>query len=415
MNPMTRSVLLIVTGSIAAYKSLDVTRRLKERGLNVTCLLTKGGAEFVTLLSLASLSGNPVYSDLFSLKDETEMGHIRLSREADLIAVVPASADIIAKMAAGIADDLATATLLASDKPVLIAPAMNERMWEHPATKRNLAQLAGDGVHIIAPDAGALACGEVGQGRLAEVDTIVESIAGRLGGNGKLKGLSALVTSGPTFESIDPVRFIGNRSSGKQGHAVAAALAEAGAAVTLVSGPTFEPDPARVKIIRVESAEQMLAACRQVLPADIAVCAAAVSDWRAKKALDHKIKKRANNTPPEIELAFNPDILHMLATLESRRPRLVVGFAAETESVVRNATAKRKAKGCDWIIANDVSGGKVFGAENTHAFLITGKGIEEWKALSKRELAGRLVEKIILFFNPKESLTLSSPRRRGSI
>jgi phosphopantothenoylcysteine decarboxylase/phosphopantothenate--cysteine ligase len=393
---MPKSILLIVTGSIAAYKSLDVIRRLRERDINVTCILTTGGAEFVTPLSLASLSGNPVYGDLFSLKDETEMGHIRLSREADLIAVVPASADILAKMAAGNADDL--------------APAMNERMWEHPATKRNLAQLIEDGVELIAPDAGALACGEVGQGRLAEVETIAAAIAARLKGGGKFSGLSALVTSGPTFESIDPVRFIGNRSSGKQGHAIAAALASKGVKVTLISGPVSEPDPQGVEVVHVESAEQMLAACKRALPADIAVCAAAVSDWRAKKPLDHKLKKRANASPPEIELAFNPDILATLAVPGKQRPRLVVGFAAETESVVKNATAKRKEKGCDWIVANDVSGGKVFGADATHAFFITPQAMEEWKNLSKRELAEKLVEKIMLFFDAGKTFTL--PRRK---
>jgi phosphopantothenoylcysteine decarboxylase/phosphopantothenate--cysteine ligase len=392
---VSKSVLLIVTGSIAAYKSLDVIRRLRERNVKVTCVLTKGGAEFVTPLSLASLSGNPVYGDLFSLKDETEMGHIRLSRAASLIAVVPASADIIAKMAAGNADDLATATLLASDKPIVIAPAMNERMWEHPATKRNIAQLKKDGIQFIAPDAGALACGEIGQGRLAGVDTIVSSIMERLGGEGRLKGLSALVTSGPTFEAIDPVRFIGNRSSGKQGHAIAAALADAGVSVTLIAGPTSQPDPQDVKIVRVETAEEMLAACKGALPADIAVCCAAVSDWRAKKPLDHKLKKRANDSPPEIELAFNPDVLATLATLKAKRPKLVIGFAAETESVVRNAAEKRTQKGCDWIVANDVSQGKVFGKDETHAFLITAKGSEEWQGISKAELAQKLVKKII--------------------
>jgi phosphopantothenoylcysteine decarboxylase/phosphopantothenate--cysteine ligase len=407
---MTRSVLLIITGSVAAYKSLDVIRRLRERGVNVTCVLTEGGAQFVTPLSLASLSGNPVYSDLFSLKDETEMGHIRLSREASLIAVIPASADIIAKMAAGIADDLATATLLAADKPVLVAPAMNERMWQHKATKRNLAQLVKDGVQVIDPDAGSLACGEVGQGRLADVDTLVAAILGKLdGGEGKLKGFSALVTSGPTFESIDPVRFIGNRSSGKQGHAIAAALAAAGAKVTLVAGPTMEPNPDGVSIVHVESAEQMLAACRDALPVDIAVCAAAVSDWRAEKALEHKIKKRANDTPPEIALAFNPDILQTIATHKGKRPRLVIGFAAETEAVLKNAALKRKEKGCDWIVANDVSGGKVFGADDTQAYLITGGVTEEWKDISKHELARKLVSKIEVFFG-KDKDGQHSPR-----
>ena len=408
---MTKSVLLIVSGSIAAYKSLDVVRRLRERGVSVTCVLTKGGAEFVTPLSLASLSGNAVYGELFSLKDEAEMGHIRLSREADLIAVVPASADILAKMVAGLTDDLATATLLASDKPVLIAPAMNAKMWEHPATKRNLAQLIKDGVQLIEPDAGSLACGEIGQGRLAEVDTIVNAIVAKLEGTaqGPLKGLRALVTSGPTFEAIDPVRFIGNRSSGKQGNAIAEALAHAGAQVTLITGPTAEPLPKHVKLVRVESADEMLAACKEALPADIAICAAAVSDWRARTPLEHKLKKRANDSPPEIALAFNPDILATLAGLKAKRPRLVIGFAAETEAVLKNASEKRKAKGCDWIVANDVSGGKVFGADETHAFLITEKPPEEWSNISKRELARKLISKIETFFG-KDNHGKNSPR-----
>jgi phosphopantothenoylcysteine decarboxylase/phosphopantothenate--cysteine ligase len=406
---MSKSVLLIVTGSIAAYKTLDVIRRLRERGVAVTCILTKGGAEFVTPLSLASLSGNPVYSDLFSLKDETEMGHIRLSRENDLVAVIPASADMIAKMVAGRADDLGSTTLLATDKPVLVAPAMNARMWEHPATQRNIAQLTQDGVHIIAPDSGSLACGEIGSGRLAEIDHIVADIMTRLEGEKPLKGLSALVTSGPTYEPIDPVRFIGNRSSGKQGHAIAAALANAGVNVTLISGPTHEPAPENVKLVRIQTAEEMLAACKSVLPVDVAICTAAVSDWRAKNPLDHKLKKRANQTPPEIELMFNPDILATLGNVKQKRPSLVIGFAAETENVKKNAEEKRKSKGCDWIVANDVSGGQVFGSDNTSALFITAQSSEAWTNISKQALATQLVEKIVKHFG-KESNGKNRPR-----
>ncbi len=405
---MKKSVLLIVTGSIAAYKSLDVIRRLRERGLNVNCILTRSGAEFITPLSIASLSGNPVYSELFSLKDETEMGHIRLSREADLIAVVPASADILAKMASGRTDDLATATLLASDKPILAAPAMNTKMWENPATRRNIAQLTKDGVIFVAPDAGELACGEIGEGKLASVEHIVEAICEHALGAQPLKGLSVLITSGPTFEPIDPVRFIGNRSSGKQGHAIASALADAGAKVTLVSGPTSEPAPQDVKVTRVETAEEMLAACTSQWPVDVVICSAAVSDWRAANPLDHKLKKRAGGSPPKIELAFNPDILQTLATRKEKRAKLVIGFAAETENVKKNAEEKRKAKSCDWIVANDVSGGKVFGADETSATILTAQGAEDWKNISKQELALRLTAKIVKHFG-------KSPATRASL
>jgi phosphopantothenoylcysteine decarboxylase/phosphopantothenate--cysteine ligase len=399
---MNKSLLLIITGSIAAYKSLDIIRRLREREVKVTCILTKGGAEFVTPLSLAALSGNPVYSDLFSLKDEAEMVHIRLSRESDAIAVIPASADIIAKMVAGITDDLATTTLLATDKPVIVAPAMNVQMWNHPATQRNIAQLRGDGVHIIEPDSGELACGEIGQGRLAKEEYILAGILQILYNEQPLKGLSTIVTSGPTYEAIDPVRFIGNRSSGKQGHAIAKALALAGANVTLITGPTSEPDPLNTKIIKIETAQQMLAACESTLPVDIAICCAAVSDWRAKEPLDHKLKKRANESPPDIELALNPDILLTISSFKQKRPKLVIGFAAETESLLKNATAKRKAKQCDWIIGNDASGGKIFGADATDAYFITAKDSEEWKNITKQELANRLVQKITHYFGKEK-------------
>lgn len=413
---MSKSVLIVVSGSIAAYKSLDVIRRLGEQGVSVTCVLSQGGAQFITPLSLASISGNPVYNDLFSLKDEAEMGHIRLSREHDLVAVVPASANIIASMVQGRSDDLATAVLLASNKPILVAPAMNTQMWNNPATQRNLAQLHKDGVEIIEPGVGMLACGETGQGRLAEVDIIVAAIMEKLGGKLPLKGMHALVTSGPTHEPIDPVRFIGNRSSGKQGHAIAASLAAAGAKVTLVTGPVSEPDPAGVKVVHVQTAEEMLAACTKTLPADVAICAAAVSDWRAAKTFSHKIKKRDNTTPPKIELSANPDILRSIAASGKNRPALVVGFAAETENVKKYATEKRLAKGCDWIVANNVANGAVFGQETTSVMLITQQATENWDNLSKRDVAAKLTERIIQFFthegsDGKRKHSKTSPRR----
>jgi phosphopantothenoylcysteine decarboxylase/phosphopantothenate--cysteine ligase len=398
---MRKSILLIITGSIAAYKTLDVIRRLREHGIKVTTILTKGGAEFVTPLSLASLSGEAVYSDLFSLKDEHEMGHIRLSRENNLIAVIPASADIIAKMATGRTDDLATATLLATDKPVIIAPAMNSKMWEHKATKRNVAQLCKDGIDIIEPENGDLACGEVGSGRLAEVETIVEQLLRKLLGERPLKGISAIVTSGPTHEPIDPVRFIANRSSGKQGIAIVKALEEAGATVTLITGPTSESIPDNVKTIQVETAEQMLAACKSSLPADIAICCAAVSDWRVKSPFQQKLKKRTNESPPALNLVSNPDILHTLSTLKQHRPKLVIGFAAETEKLKANAATKLKNKGCDWIIANDVSDDKVFGKDETSALFLSRKTSEDWRNISKQQLANQLVEKITEHFRKK--------------
>jgi len=405
---MKKSILLIISGSIAAYKSLDLIRRLRERDIDVRCILTKGGAQFITPLSVASLSGNPVYGELFSLKDEVEMGHIRLSREADLIVVAPASADLIAKMANGYADDLASATLLASDKPVLVAPAMNTQMWQHPATKRNIAQLKADGHKLIEPGAGTLACGEVGAGRMAEVEVIVETIichpalvAGSpsIGGGSRNKcgmtGITALVTSGPTYEAIDPVRFIGNRSSGKQGHAIALALAEAGADVTLISGPTALPDPCGVTTHRVTSADEMLKACESALPADIAICAAAVADWKPSQPSARKLKKIATGTVPELHLIENPDILAYISTHPTHRPKLVVGFAAETENVKENAAKKRKTKGCDWIVANDVSGDKAFNVDENEVMLLTAKSTENWPLLSKEKIAEKLVENIM--------------------
>jgi phosphopantothenoylcysteine decarboxylase/phosphopantothenate--cysteine ligase len=393
-----KRVLLIVAGGIAAYKCLELIRRLRERGAAVRCILTKGGAEFVTALSLAALSEDKVYTELFSLTDESEMGHIELSREADLLVVAPASADILAKMTQGIADDLATTALLATDKPVLVAPAMNVRMWHHAATQANLALLESRGVRRVGPGEGPMACGEFGLGRMAEPAEILAAIEGLLAADGPLKGRRAIVTSGPTHEPIDPVRYIGNRSSGRQGHAIAAALARHGAATILVSGPTAEPDPPGVEMRRVETAEEMLAACRSALPADVAVCAAAVADWRVAKPVDQKLKKNGGK-PPRLELALNPDILATLSDGSNLRPRLVVGFAAETENVVDNAVAKRKAKGCDWILANDVSPrtGTFGGAQNT-VHLISADGVEHWPTLSKGEVAERLALRIVQHF-----------------
>ncbi len=390
-----RRILLIISGGIAAYKSLELIRRLRERGAAVRCVLTSGGAQFVTPLSLAALSEDKVYTELFSLTDESEMGHIRLSREADLVVVAPASADLMARMAAGTADDLAATLLLATDKPVLIAPAMNTMMWQHPATQRNLGTLEADGILRVGPNAGDLACGEVGAGRMAEPAEILNAIADFFAQGARLAGVRALVTSGPTFEAIDPVRFIGNRSSGKQGHAIAAALASAGASVTLVSGPTAEADPAGAKVVRIQSAEEMLAACRDALPVDVAVCAAAVSDWRVREARAGKIKKEADATPPVLELVENPDILATLSKAGNERPRLVIGFAAETENVIDNAVAKRRRKGCDWMLANDVSAARaVFGGDSNEVHLVSEDGVESWPAGSKQAIARMLADRI---------------------
>lgn len=393
-----KRVLLIVSGGIAAYKSLDLIRRLRERGASARCVLTAGGAHFVTALSLAALSEDKVYTDLFSLTDESEMGHIRLSREADLLVVAPATADILAKMAHGQADDLATTALLATDKPVLVAPAMNVRMWNHAATQDNLRTLAARGVLRVGPVEGSMACGEYGPGRMAEPLDILAAIEGFFSDRSPLAGKRALVTSGPTHEPIDPVRYIANRASGKQGHAIAAALARAGAATTLVTGPTQESDPPGVSVVRIESAAEMLAACRAALPADVAVFAAAVSDWRAAKQSGQKIKK-GDGAPSHLHLAENPDILATLAAPGNTRPRLVIGFAAETERVVENAKAKLKKKGCDWIVANDVSPATgTFGGPNNTVHLVTGQGIEAWPPMSKTDVAARLVERIGLAF-----------------
>lgn len=391
-----KRILLIVAGGIAAVKVPDLIRRLRERQASVRCILTRGGAQFVTPLSLAALSGQHVYQDLFSLTDESEMGHIRLSREGDIVLVAPATADIMAKMAHGIADDLATTALLATDKPVMICPSMNVMMWTHPATQANLETLKARGVVVVGPGAGDLACGEVGDGRLAEVMDIVGALNRffqKQRGDGGLARFRALVTSGPTIEPIDPVRYIANRSSGKQGHAVAAALAELGAQVTLVSGPTAEADPDGVSVVKVETAAQMLKACRAALPADIAVCAAAVADWHVVDASKTKIKK--SGAPPRINLAPNPDILATLAQPGPQRPALVVGFAAEMGDVVEKAKVKRAEKNCDWIVANDVSPGSgTFGGDSNTVHLITAEGTQSWPTMKKREVAEKLADLI---------------------
>jgi len=394
-NLAGKRVLLIVPGGIAAFKIPEMIRLLRGRDCGVTCVLTRSGAEFVTPLTLQALTETKVYSDLFSLTDENEMGHIELSRSADLVVVAPATANILAKMAAGIGDDLATTLLLATDKLVLAAPAMNVRMWLHAATQANMALLASRGIQVVGPDEGAMACNEYGPGRMAEPPAIVAAIEGLLATAGSLAGRHAIVTSGPTHEPIDPVRYIANRSSGRQGHAIAAALAALGARVTLVSGPVGVPDPPGVTVRRIESAQQMLAACQAALPAEIAVCAAAVADWRVASAAGGKIKKVPGGAPPTLALVPNPDILATLSAPGPRRPALVVGFAAETDDLLANAQAKRVRKGCDWIVANDVSPatGIMGGAENT-VHLITAEGVEDWPRLAKDEVARRLAARI---------------------
>jgi phosphopantothenoylcysteine decarboxylase/phosphopantothenate--cysteine ligase len=394
-----KRILLVVAGGIAAFKSLDLIRRLRERGASVRCVLTEAGAKFVTPLSLQALTEDKVYSDMFSLTDESEMGHIQLSRDADLLVVAPATANILARMAAGMADDLAATVLLATDKPVLAAPAMNVRMWTHAATVANVETLKKRGVTFVGPNEGAMACNEFGPGRMSEPLEIVAAIEAALTSEKPLAGRRALVTSGPTREALDPVRYISNHSSGKQGHAIAYALAQLGADVTLVSGPVVVPDPAGVRIVRVDSADQMLAACLAAGAVDVAVCAAAVADWKAAKPATAKIKKKAGAQPPALELAPNPDILATLSKPGPKRPALVVGFAAETEDVVANAVEKRTRKGCDWIVANDVSPAKgTFGGERNTVHLISAKGVEDWPTLAKDEVALRLAGRIALHF-----------------
>ncbi len=392
---MGKRVLLIVSGGIAAYKALELIRLLRGRGCGVSCVLTEAGAQFVTPLSLQALSESKVYTDLFSLTDESEMGHIQLSRSADLVVVAPASADILAKMAAGLAGDLASTLLLATDKPVLVAPAMNVRMWLHAATQANMTLLTARGIHVVGPDEGAMACNEFGPGRLAEPPAILTAIEALLAPSLPLAGRHALVTSGPTHEPIDPVRYIANRSSGRQGHAIAVALAELGARVTLVSGPVSVSDPAGVATTHVESAQQMLDACQAALPADVAIFAAAVADWRVAGAAAGKIKKVPGAGPPALALVANPDILATIAQRGPRRPRLVIGFAAETDDLMANARAKRERKNADWIVANDVSPATgIMGGEENVVHLITAEGVEDWPRLPKQDVARRLAARI---------------------
>lgn len=399
-------ILLIVGGGIAAYKACELVRTIRKAGHAVRCVLTKGGAQFVTPLTLGALSEDKVYTDLFDLKDEAEMGHIQLSRQADLVVVCPATADLLAKMHAGIADDLATTLLLATDKPVLAVPAMNVRMWQHPATRRNVAALRTDGVHVLDPDSGEMACGEYGPGRLPEVERIAAEIDRLLGeavpvfasqpdfadpGHRPLYGKRVLITAGPTHESIDPVRYIANRSSGRQGFAIAQAAAELGADVTLVAGPVHLATPPGVVRIDVESAREMLAEVEKALPADVAIMVAAVADWRAAEVPDQKIKKDGKTVPP-LELAENPDILATLGK-HAKRPSLLIGFAAETEKVVEHARAKLAKKGCDWIVANDVSG-DVMGGANNAVHIVTKEGVESLADAPKDVIARKLMEKV---------------------
>ena len=388
-----KHVLLIIGGGIAAYKSLDLIRKLREQGVTVTPVLTRAASEFVTPLSVSALAGTKVFSDLFDLTDEAEMGHIQLSRVADLVLVAPATADLMAKMAQGLASDLATTLLLATDTPVMIAPAMNVRMWEHPATQRNLATLRADGVHVIGPNSGDMACGEFGPGRMSEPLEIVAAAAAHFEG-GPLKGRRVLVTSGPTHEPIDPVRYIANRSSGAQGTALAAALRDLGAEVVFVTGPADVSPPSNVEVVRVETAQQMLTAVESSLPVDAAVFAAAVADWRVASASDRKLKKTKDGMPA-LSFAENPDILATVAQMPKGRPQLVVGFAAETDDVIANATAKRSRKQCDWIVANDVSPatGIMGGAENAVTIIDAG-GAETWPRMSKTDVAKALAERI---------------------
>ncbi len=391
MRLADRRILLIVSGSISAYKVLELTRLLRKSGAAVTGVLTAGGARFVTREALAGITGQPVHDDLWAA--EAEIGHIRLARLPDLVVVAPASANMLAKMAQGLADDLASTILLATRAPVLVAPAMNTAMWQHPATRANMAALAARGVHVVGPGVGAMAEPESGPGRLAEPAEIHAAIDAILApGAGPLAGRHALVTSGPTHEPIDPVRYIANRSSGKQGHAIAAALAALGARVTLVAGPVTVADPPGVTALHVETAREMLAACEAALPADIAVMAAAVADWRVAREASQKLKKEPGAEAPSLAMALNPDILATIARHASR-PRLVIGFAAETERVVEHAIAKRARKGCDWILANDVSG-DVMGGDANRIHLVTDSGVEDWPELAKAEVATRLAARI---------------------
>lgn len=390
---MNKRILLIVGGGIAAYKACELVRLLRKEGASVTCVLTEGGSRFVTAMTLAALSENPVHTTLWDLKNEVEMGHIQLSRSADLVVVCPATADLLARMAAGIADDMASTLLLATDKPVLAVPAMNVRMWQHPATQRNVAVLRGDGITVMQPDDGAMACGEFGPGRLPEPAAIVAEIARCLEGRaGPLSGRHVLVTAGPTHEPIDPVRYIANRSSGKQGFAIAAAAARAGARVTLVSGPVNLPTPPGVTRIDVETARQMAAAVDAALPADVAVMVAAVADWRSAGEAAQKIKKDGSGTVPPLQLVENPDILATLCRSD-RRPALVVGFAAETNDVLDHARAKLLRKGADWIVANDVAT-HAMGGDINRLHIVNAEGVDSLPELPKDAAAATLIERI---------------------
>jgi len=392
----SKRILLIIGGGIAAYKSLDLIRRLQDRGAQVRCILTAAAQHFITPLSVGALSGEHAFTDLFDARSEFDVGHIRMARDTDLVVVAPATADLLAKMAGGHADDLATAVLLATDKPILISPAMNPHMWAAKATRRNLAQLIADGINVIGPNAGEMAeRGEGGVGRMAEPLEIVAAVEALARKAGPLTGKRVLVTSGPTNEPIDPVRYIANRSSGKQGHAIASAAAAAGADVVLVSGPVNLPDPHGLTVVKVETAQQMLKAVENALPADAAIFAAAVADWRADRPSDSKIKKQPGQTPT-LMLTENPDILATIAHLRSNRPRLVVGFAAETNDIIANARAKLAKKGCDWIVANDVSPATgIMGGDSNTVHLVTASGVEDWPPQSKDDVARSLIERVV--------------------
>ncbi|WP_188529555.1 bifunctional phosphopantothenoylcysteine decarboxylase/phosphopantothenate--cysteine ligase CoaBC [Sinisalibacter lacisalsi] len=389
-----KRVLLIIGGGVAAFKALTLIRLLRASGASVVPVITRAGQEFVTPLSASALAAEKVYTDLFDLTEEAEMGHIELSRDADLVVVAPATADLLAKMANGLANDLASTILMATDKRVLMAPAMNVRMWDHPATRRNVARLKDDGVIFAGPTEGAMACGEFGPGRMVEPDEIAAAVEAALV-DGPLKGRHVLVTSGPTHEPIDPVRYIANRSSGAQGTAIAAALAGLGASVTFVTGPAEVPPPDGVTVVRVDTAREMLAAVEAALPADAAVFAAAVADWRVASAASSKMKKDGTGNPPVLEFAENPDILATVGGMETGRPRLVVGFAAETDDVIANASAKLTRKRCDWIVANDVrpETGIMGGSENA-VHLVRADGVEDWPRMSKRDVARKLAARI---------------------
>ncbi len=394
-----KRVLLIIGGGIAAYRSLELIRRLRERGCAVSTCLTKSGREFVTPLSISALSEQKVHLDLFDLTEESEMGHIELSRSVDLIIVAPGTADIMSKMANGAANDLASTLLLATDKQILVAPAMNVRMWNHPSTRRNHDTLVSDGVKFIGPNEGKMACGDYGPGRMSEPDEIADKAESILR-QGPLNSINAIITSGPTYEAIDPVRFIGNRSSGAQGSAIASALVRLGADVTFITGPGTVNYPDGVKVVTVETADEMFLAVNQALPAEVAIFVAAVSDWKIENVQRQKIKKSSGQTAPTLVLAENKDILSHVSNLKQNRPKLVIGFAAESENILENASTKRRKKGCDWIVANDVSvGSGVMGGKSNTVSLISEKNTENWPEMSKENVAEQLVEKILKHLN----------------